>query len=317
MKQIKLICQIVAAFVIAFMAYSFFYQPNQDSARAKFNETFTSSTQAASAVPEGKLKITVLDVGQADAILLQDGKRNIMVDVGDSRKDKMGFGGQDVLEKSLAKNGVKNIDTVIVSHHHSDHMGNIKWVAEKYGVKNIYDNAMPNSRFPLSGWLNKELRAGKYNNKVLKQGDVINIDKGYYLEVLAPGNFLTKKELKELNNTSVVMKLHYGQFTMILTGDAEAPVEDALQKKYGNELKADILKVGHHGSKSSSIYKFISKVKPSYALISCGEYSIYHHPNAKVVSALKNLGAKVLTTKEHGSLTVLTDGKDFDVKTEK
>ncbi len=111
------------------------YQPNQDSARAKVNETFTSSTQAASAVPEGKLKITVLDVGQADAILLQDGKRNIMVDVGDSRMDKMGFGGQDVLEKSLAKNGVKNIDTVIVSHHHSDHMGNIKWVAEKYGVK--------------------------------------------------------------------------------------------------------------------------------------------------------------------------------------
>ena len=130
------------------MAYSF-YQPNQDSARAKVNETFTSSTQAASAVPEGKLKITVLDVGQADAILLQDGKRNIMVDVGDSRMDKMGFGGQDVLEKSLTKTVLKILillSSLIITA--------TIWVIsnglQKKWRKNIYDNAMPNSRFPLS-----------------------------------------------------------------------------------------------------------------------------------------------------------------------
>ena len=135
--------------------------------------------------------------------------------------------------------------------------------------------------------------------------------------MLAPGNFLSAKNLKNLNNTSLVMKLHYGDFTMLLTGDAEAPVEDALQQKYGDRLRADVLKVGHHGSKTSSIYKFISKVKAKYALISCGNFAVYHHPNKNVVGSLKHLGAKVFTTFDHGSLTVVTDGKGFSVSTEK
>lgn len=75
-----------------------------------------------------------------------------------------------------------------------------------------------------------------------------------------------------MNNTSLVLMLHYGSFKMLLTGDAEAPVEDALQQKYGTALQADVLKVGHHGSKTSSYWPFISKVKPKYALISCGDF---------------------------------------------
>lgn len=316
MKNIKLIFQLIIAVCIAFFGYNFFYQPNQESVRAAVQQNLPGIEQK-NDIPNGNLRITVIDVGQADAILLQDGKRNIMVDVGDSRKDKMGFGGQAVLEKALAEAGVEKIQTVILTHHHSDHIGNIKWLAGKYSVQNIFDNAVPNERYQLSGWLNKELRSGHYNNKVLKAGDIINIDKGYYLEVLSPGDFLSKNDLKDLNNTSIVMKLHYGQFTMLLTGDAEAPVEDQLQKKYGTDLKSDVLKVGHHGSKTSSIYKFISKVNPSYALISCGEFEIYHHPNKNVVGSLEHLGAKVLTTKEHGNLIINTNGKRFDVKTEK
>lgn len=316
MRIVKMLCQLVLAVLIAVFGYNFLYQPNQESVRAAVQDKLPGIEQQAK-IPEGQLKITVLDVGQADAILLQDGKRNLMVDVGDSRKDKMGFGGQEVLDKALQKAGVDKIQTVILTHHHSDHIGNIKWLAKKYQVSNIYDSAVPNERYQLSGWLDKELRSGHYNNKILKSGDIINIDDGYYLEVLSPGDFLTKKELSDLNNTSVVMKLHYGEFTMLLTGDAEAPVEDHLQQKYGDKLKSDILKVGHHGSRTSSIYKFTSKVKPSYALISCGDYSIYHHPNQKVVGSLEHLGAKVLTTKEHGSLFVTTDGKRFEVATEK
>lgn len=120
-----------------------------------------------------------------------------------------------------------------------------------------------------------------------------------------------------MNNTSLVLMLHYGSFKMLLTGDAEAPVEDALQQKYGTALQADVLKVGHHGSKTSSIWKFTEKVKPKYALISCGDFSIYKHPNKNVVGSLTHLGAKVLTTHDHGTLTVTTDGKSFDVLTER
>lgn len=328
MRRIKLIMQIVAAFIIAMFAYNLVYEPYRQEARAamrqglpRWEQLLGQAAEPDKEIPGGKLRVTVLNVGQGDAILLQDGKRNVMIDVGDSRKDETGKGGRPALEQALAKVGVQagrdKINTVIVTHHHGDHMGNIKWLAGKYNVSNIYDNAMPNTKNQTSVWLNQELRAGHYHNRVLKAGDKIDFGKGYYLEVLSPGAFIAAKDLKNLNNTSVVMKLHYGEFTMLFTGDAEAPVEDELQKRYGANLKSDVLKVGHHGSKTSSIYKFISRVQPQYALISCGAFKIYNHPNKNVVGSLQHLGAQVMTTFEHGNLTVTTDGKTFDVQAER
>lgn len=328
MRKIKLVMQLVAAFIVAMFAYNLIYEPYRAEVRAAVRQGLPQLEQLAGrqaerddVLPEGRLRITVLDVGQGDAILLQDGRRNVMIDVGDSRKDETGKGGRSALEQALAKAGVQagrdKINTVIVTHHHGDHMGNIKWLAGKNNVSNIYDNAMPNEKNQTSVWLNKELRAGHYHNSVLQAGDKVDFGKGYYLEVLSPGPFLAAKDLKNLNNTSIVMKLHYGKFTMLFTGDAEAPVEDELQKRYGANLKSDVLKVGHHGSKTSSIYKFISRVQPQYALISCGAFKIYNHPNKNVVGRLQHLGAQVMTTFEHGNLTVTTDGKTFDVQAER
>lgn len=322
----------LVAFIIATFAYTLLYEPHQETVRAAVQQQLSKATPAATtsaplsgsptgALPTGKLRITLLDVGQGDAILLEDGQRKVMVDVGDNKKDKLGYGGSVALKIALAKAGVQEgvdkINTVIISHHHGDHLGNIKWLAGKYKVSNIYDNAMPNPGNAVSQWLNTELRAGHYHNRVLKAGDKVDLGKGYYFEVLAPGDFLSKQDKARFNNTSIVMKLHYGQFTMLFTGDAEAPVEDYLQQKYGSALKADVLKVGHHGSKTSSIYKFISKVQPQYALISCGNKEIYNHPNKNVVGSLQHLGAKVLTTFEHGNITITTDGKGYEVRTER
>ena len=322
----------LVAFIIATFAYTLLYEPHQETVRAAVQQQLSKATPAATtsaplsgsptgALPTGKLRITLLDVGQGDAILLEDGQRKVMVDVGDNKKDKLGYGGSVALKMALAKAGVQEgvdkINTVIISHHHGDHLGNIKWLAGKYKVSNIYDNAMPNPSNAVSQWLNTELRAGHYHNRVLKAGDKVDLGKGYYFEVLAPGDFLSKQDKARFNNTSIVMKLHYGQFTMLFTGDAEAPVEDYLQQKYGSALKADVLKVGNHGSKTSSIYKFISKVQPQYALISCGNREIYNHPNKNVVGSLQHLGAKVLTTFEHGNITITTDGKGYEVSTER
>lgn len=309
MRKLKLFLQIFIAFIIAAAAYAALYTPNQETVQAAVRKVLPQTEQQ-TAIPEGRLRITVLDVGQGDAILLQDGKRNVMVDVGDGRNRAQ-------LEQELQKAGVDKINTVIVSHHHEDHMGNILQVAGKYGVSRIYDNGLVNEKNTTSVKLDKILRAGNYKNKVLKAGDIVYIDKGYYFEVLSPGDFVDAKLLKNLNNGSLVMKLHYGQFTMLFTGDAEKQVEGLLADKYGAELKSDVLKVGHHGSRTSSIYQFISKVQPSYALISCGPYEIYHHPNKNVVGSLQHLGAKVYTTIDNGSLTVNTDGKTFSVTTEK
>ena len=320
MRKLKFVFQIIIAFIVALAAYSGLYQPNAESVRAAVKNNMPQSMQQKqdTGAAQGRLRISVLDVGQADAILLQDGKRNIMIDVGNDAKDKVGdSGGRQALIKALDKAGVNRIKTVFVTHHHRDHMGNIMYVRGKYGVSNIYDSGYVNSGYKASVALDRDLRAGRYNGQALKAGDKITIDKNYYIEVLAPGDFLSKKDLKNMNNTSLVLMLHYGSFKMLLTGDAEAPVEDALQQKYGTALQADVLKVGHHGSKTSSYWPFISKVKPKYALISCGDFSIYKHPNKNVVGSLTHLGAKVLTTHDHGTLTVTTDGKSFDVLTER
>lgn len=320
MRKLKFVFQIIVAFIVALAAYSGLYQPNAESVRAAVKNNLPQSMQQKqdTGAAQGRLRISVLDVGQADAILLQDGKRNIMIDVGNDVKDKVGdSGGRQALIKALDKAGVNRIKTVFVTHHHRDHMGNIMYVRGKYGVSNIYDSGYVNSGYKASVALDRDLRAGRYNGQALKAGDKITIDKNYYIEVLAPGDFLSKKDLKNMNNTSQVLMLHYGSFKMLLTGDAEAPVEDALQQKYGTALQADVLKVGHHGSKTSSYWPFISKVKPKYALISCGDFSIYKHPNKNVVGSLTHLGAKVLTTHDHGTLTVTTDGKSFDVLTER
>lgn len=320
MRKLKFVFQIIIAFIVALAAYSGLYQPNAESVRAAVKNNLPQSMQQKqdTGTAQGRLRISVLDLGQADAILLQDGKRNIMVDVGNDVKDKVGdSGGKQALIKALDKAGVNRIKTVFVTHHHRDHMGNIMYVRGKYGVSNIYDSGYVHNGYKASVALNSDLRAGRYNGQALKAGDKITIDKNYYIEVLAPGDFLSKKDLKNMNNTSLVLMLHYGSFKMLLTGDAEAPVEDALQQKYGTELQADVLKVGHHGSKTSSYWPFVSKVKPKYALISCGDFSIYKHPNKNVVGSLTHLGAKVLTTHDHGTLTVITDGKSFDVLTER
>ncbi len=255
MRKLKFVFQIIIAFIVALAAYSGLYQPNAESVRAAVKNNLPQSMQQKqdTGTAQGRLRISVLDVGQADAILLQDGKRNIMVDVGNDVKDKVGdSGGRQALIKALDKARVNRIKTVFVTHHHRDHMGNIMYVRGKYGVSNIYDSGYVNNGYKASVALNSDLRAGRYNGQALKAGDKITIDKNYYIEVLAPGDFLSKKDLKNMNNTSLVLMLHYGSFKMLLTGDAEAPVEDALQQKYGTELQADVLKVGHHGSKTSS-----------------------------------------------------------------
>ncbi len=312
MRKVKLVLQILAAFIIAQLAFWGLYEPNSDAVKAIVDKPSAVSAEQSNVPPSGSLKITVLDVEHGDAILLQDDKRNIMVDVGDSKN-------RQLLEQKLSKYGVNRIKSVIVSHHHKDHMGNIFTVAGRYGVSNIYDNGNVNNGNKNSIKLHNILSKGEYNNRVLKSGDVVQIDKGYYFEVLSPGEFLQadKRIKNDQNNNSVVLKLHYGDFTMLLTGDIEAPTEALLYKKYGSSLKSDVLKVGHHGSKTSSYYKFIEQVKPQYALISCGDFVKYHHPNKNVVGSLEHLGAKVYTTEKNGDLTIVTDGKGFTFTNEK
>ena len=180
MRKLKFVFQIIIAFIVALAAYSGLYQPNAESVRAAVKNNLPQSMQQKqdTGAAQGRLRISVLDVGQADAILLQDGKRNIMVDVGNDVKDKVGdSGGRQALIKALDKAGVNRIKTVFVTHHHRDHMGNIMYVRGKYGVSNIYDSGYVNNGYKASVALNSDLRAGRYNGQALKAGTRLRLTK--------------------------------------------------------------------------------------------------------------------------------------------
>lgn len=312
MRKLKVIMEVIVAFLIAWVAYDNIYVPYQDQARAIARQQLLPAItqEKASELKEGELKIALLKVDHGDAILLQTKNKNILIDAGANKSKAM-------VETALTKNGVKQIDTIIVTHHHNDHMGNVISFAGKYKVRRIFDTGYVNKENPTSVKLNDILRKGNYNNRVLQSGDTVYLDKNYYLEILAPGKYQDKSSFENINNTSLVAKLHYGSFSMMLTGDTEAISEIAMAEKYGKQLKSDVLKVAHHGSKTSSNWNFVSQVKPMYALISCGSYEEYKHPNKAVVSRLQHLGAKVLNTYDNGQLTVITDGSSFRVENEK
>lgn len=267
----------------------------------------SNNVKFATDIVPGKLKITLLEVNHGDAILLQDSKRTIMVDVG--HKDN-----RAMLMRGLDEKGIKKIDTVIITHHHQDHMGNIFPVVKKYGVKNVYDNGLINENYPKSIQLSAALNKGEYNNKKLKAGDVLRFDDKYWLEVLSPGDFLKPKQRQHLNNNSIVMMLHYGKFKMLLTGDIEKQTEGALVKQYGEELKADVLKVAHHGSQTSSTFLFVKAVNPKHAVISCGNREKYNHPHPKTTGLLKHLKIPFYNTEDNGEIVITTDGESYEVK---
>jgi len=241
---------------------------------------------------------------------LQTNGKNYLIDSGLDKSRKK-------YAANMAKLGVDQVDTMIITHHHRDHMGNAKWSAGKYKIHRIWDTGIVNIEYPGSVKMDEVLRKGNYNNKVLKNGDVLKFGDKLSFEVLSPGQFLPEFPKKEINNKSLVMKMHFGDFTMLFTGDIEEEGEQELVKVYDKKLKADIVKVPHHGSKTSSTWNFVSCIKPQYALISCGDPENTKHPSPKVVKTWEKQGAKVYNTMDNGNLTVITDGKDYTVSVEK
>lgn len=263
---------------------------------------------------KGEMRITMLDIGTGDCILIQDGKQNVLVDTGHNKNKSL------VMDK-LAKMKIDRIHTVILTHHDADHIGNIMPILGKYKVSRVYDNGSLNPKNSVSQKLHGVLAKGNYHHKDLVVGDKINFGKDWHMEVLSPGDFLKGKYGKPLpasdtNNRSVVTKLQYGGFSMLLTGDIEAPAEECIVKQHGDKLASDVLKVAHHGSKTSSTFRFIDKVNPKYAIMSTGDYKEYHHPNSEVIKRIEHKGAKVYWTRKHGDIIINTDGNSCKVNVE-
>ena len=252
-------------------------------------------------------EIHFLDVGQGDSCLIRTTINEvILIDGGKGIDDEYDYG-EKVIGPYLLDHGIKKIDYVIVSHFDSDHCGGLFYILENFKVENIIIGKQAEEYSNLMNFLEIQ-KQKKINLIVLEAGNLVNIDKDSYIEVLFPdiNNEVSKNKI---NNNSLVLKLYYKNLSMLFTGDIEEEAESVLVNLYGEKLNSNILKVAHHGSKTSSTEGFINCVKPKIALIGVGKNNNFGHPNEEVIKRLNFHGTRVYRTDLMGELIIKINKK--------
>ncbi|MCM1991983.1 MBL fold metallo-hydrolase [Oceanirhabdus seepicola] len=247
---------------------------------------------------EGKLKVHYIDVGQADAILIEQEGKYMLIDAGNN-DDK------EILLSYLKSNGVKRLEYVIGTHPHEDHIGSLDAVIEKFEIGKVLMPKVTHTTKTFKDVVSETKKKGlKFTTP--KIGDTFELGEGKFT-VLAPNS----SEYKDLNEYSIVIRFEYGNRSFMFTGDAEAHSEKEIINN-GLELRSDVLKAGHHGSRSSSSNEFLKKVKPKYAIISCGKDNDYGHPHKEIIERYNKLGIKMLRTDKLGTIVCLSDGESIE-----
>ena len=202
--------------------------------------------------------------------------------------------GESTLMPYLLDRKVLSIDYAIISHFDTDHVGGILYLMENFKIKNVVISKQPEESDNLKQFA-KIANEKKINILYVKKGDKLQVEKNIYFNILFPDTTNFIKE-NTLNNNSIVCKFCYKSFSMMFTGDIEKEGENMLLKKYKlpQELQATILKVPHHGSKTSSTLEFLELVKPKIALIGVGKNNLYGHPNIEVLKRLENLRCRYI-----------------------
>lgn len=282
-------------------------QGNGNTAQRASAATVTNSDKA--------LHVSMLNVGQADATLIQYQGKNMLIDTGD-------VDSRDALVKQLKDKNVKTLDVVLITHPHGDHLGGMAALFKAFSIKQIYDNGQAANTAMYKNYL-KNIKAKHISYKALKKGDTISLGDDVQFAVLSPGTPFTKENTQGVsesgltNDNSIVCKMTYGTFSILFTGDAQKEVEDKLLKDYtGGKLQANVLKVGHHGSKTSSSPAFIAAVKPEAATISCGVNNQYKFPHKPTLDTLNKYHVNIYRTDKDGIISIISDGSSYDIQKE-
>lgn len=273
----------------------------------------TSAPQAAGEGPHGsELAVHVLDIGQGDAILLSKDGKWALIDSGDVDH-------RPEMKRYLKEYGVDSLSSVIITHPHADHVGGMLAVFQTVPVEAVYDSGVPTSTNTYRTYL-KQIKAKNIPFHVVKAGDVIPLFEDVDFHVVAPVETITegKKKKPDLNNNSIVGRLTYGASSMLFTGDAEKDEEETILES-GASLRSDVLKVGHHGSKTSSSPAFVKAVSPGAAVLSAGAGNSYGLPHQATLDRLAQGGVShIFRTDRDGTVTFVTDGSGgFRVYTKK
>ena len=253
-------------------------------------------------ITDSGFEVHYIDVGQADSELVICGDKSMLIDGGNAEDSNL-------IVSYLRDMNIDHLDYVICTHAHEDHVGGLSGALHEC----VVDNVLCSTDY--------------YDTKVFKNFKKFTEEQGKNIEIPNPGDSFTlgesyveflgpQKDYDDLNNNSIVMKVTYGDTSFLFTGDAEREAEkDIIDAGY--DLSADVLKVGHHGSSSSTSYVFLREVMPEYAVISCGKDNSYGHPHKETMSRLKDAGVKTYRTDESGHIVAASNGTEITFSTEK
>ena len=253
-------------------------------------------------------QVHVIDVGQGDAILIKlPSNKTLLIDCGEAEYTTQVI---SYINQYMKNENLNKIDYFILTHSDADHVGSGQSIIENFDVENIYrpkiysiyeeENGLniENYNLSTSQIYNNVIESAYENNcnLIFSQKDIILQENGCKIEFLSP----SADNYSKTNNYSAVIMITYQDKKFLFTGDAETDIEQQLINDYGSYLKADVLKVGHHGSKTSSSQEFLNIVKPSFALLCTGENS-NNLPDVSVLNRLHDINANILSTEELGS----------------
>ena len=267
---------------------------------------------AALSLPDDRLRVTFVDVGQGDGVFITTPSgRQVVVDGDPDPLEMVRFLGANLPP------GDRTLDVVVLTHPHSDHVGGLVEVLKRYEVALVLERSIEYDSVPYAAWRRAiDEEAAKVIQAEAAQ--TVAMGDGVVLRIISPPDRLLRGTASDVDNASVALRLEYGEVSFLLTGDLFEEGEAALTRA-GAPVEADVLKVAHHGSRSSSSEKFLDAVSPTVAVISAGQDNRFGHPHDESIVALgEHVSAElVLLTSERGSIEFATDGKRLTFSTER
>lgn len=262
------------------------------------------------------LKLTFIDVGHGDSILIEFPKgKKMLIDGGGLSEDRFDTG-KNVIAPFLWKKKIRRIDTLVLTHPDPDHLKGLNFIASQFSIGQFWESGFETQSEPYLR-LKETLKQKNIKTQSLSEETPSQTVHGVEISVLnPPARNAPQRKVQnpsDLNNSSLVLKLQFKHVSVLLAGDIEKEAEESMLRK-GYPLKTDMLKVPHHGSSSSSSPLFLEMVKPAYAILSVGERNVGRLPHPDVLKRYERLGAEIFRTDRQGAIAVVTDGKDIKIK---
>jgi competence protein ComEC len=263
------------------------------------------------------LKITVIDVGQGNSTLVRfPGGGNMLID-GGGFSDSSFDTGKSVLAPFLYHERISNVDTVVLSHPHPDHLLGLIYIMNNFNVRQAWRSNLPIDLEDYPEW-EKAIQFNNINVSLVSNKFPEKIFNGVRVNVLWPPNYSAREtnnlSYDEVNDSSLVLKITFGKVSFLIPGDISTDIEKQLIKS-GVNLRSDVLVVPHHGSAYSSSAEFIKAVACRYAIVSVGKANVFHHPHPLTIQRYYDAGVNLFRTDRDGAITITTDGNNLRINT--